>query len=302
MKSYSNEQLFLLVVEMGSFKAVAEHIGGDPSIISRRIASLEQKLTTKLIERSTRSSTPTHAGQIYYQGLRHIIDEQNALEQYVSAHTETPIGRLRVAAPHDFGIRFVMPVLEAMTLDYPQLEVELVLGSDFADLKEQGIDVAIRIGLLPDSSLMCRKIGDVSRVLVAAPSYVQEKGLPTTYSELKNHHFILYRNSINAKNLQLMKNGQVFSQPISGTFTVNSVEAIHQLVLSGRGMHLGPRWAFADDLRAGNLIEILPDYEFPSSPLNALYVSRNYLPAKSKVFIERLKAQYQDNNEQFKGR
>ena len=292
MNEITNEQLYIKVIEAGSFKKAAEQLDTDPSSVSRGIAKLEKRLGIKLVERSTRRSVPTEAGQDYYVGLKKLLDEQLALENLVCGTVNKPTGVLKVAAPHDFGCEFVVPVLEQMTEKYPELSVELLLGSHFEDLKSQGIDVAIRIGELPDSSLICRKIGEVPRVLVAAPEYVEKYGTPTDTKSLSQHNFVLYRKSTYAT--AVVSEEHKFE--MRGNYTVNSVSAIKQLVLNGKGIHIGPIWAFNQELKSGKLIQLLPEISFNSFPVQALYVSRNYLPAKVKRFVDMLVNQYLEHN------
>lgn len=288
MKYITNEKLFLTVVEAGSFKRASEIFSMDPSLVSRRITKLEKRLGVKLIERSTKHSTPTEAGHQYAKGLTKLLEEQAALESAVCGTVNIPSGHLKIAAPHDFGNEFVSPVLEKMTEQYPDLTVELVLGSHYEDLKSKGIDVAVRIGELSDSSLVCRRVGDVPRVLVASPQYLANKGLPKTIKDLESQEFVFYaKNQMDAQakiGLQSVK--------LSGKFVVNSVSAIRQLLLNHRGMHIGPIWAFKKELDSGHLVKVLPNEHFTSYPLHALYISRSYVPAKVRVFIDSLIERY----------
>ncbi|WP_035480030.1 LysR family transcriptional regulator [Aliagarivorans marinus] len=284
MKGITNEQLFLMVVEAGSFKRAAESLDMDPSIVSRRVANLEKRLGVKLIERSTRQSLPSEAGQHYFAGLKTLLEEQQALESQICGTVNTPLGHLKVAAPHDFGCEFVIAVLEKMAERYPQLSVELVLGSHYENLKSQNIDVAVRIGELADSSLICRRIGQVPRVLVASKGYLKKRGVPESVAALAGHDFVFYARS----QIDGLLNVGAQSVRVKGRFVVNSVSAIKQLVLNDKGIHHGPVWAFSKELREGSLVKVLVDEPLKSYPLHVLYVSRNYLPAKIRVFIDTL--------------
>jgi len=288
MIEITNEQIFLTVVEAGSFKGAAESLAMDPSLISRRVASLEKRLNVKLMERSTKQSTPTEQGQRYYQGLKTLFEEKQVLESIVCGSANVPTGHLKVAAPHDFGVEFVMQVLECMADHYPKLTVELVLGSQYENLQTQGIDVAVRIGELPDSSLICRRIGNVPRVLVASKGYIARYGEPTTVAQLDNHHFIFYAKSHMNEPIKIGNQSIV----LKGKFVANSVSAIRQMVMNDQGMHIGPIWAFKKEIMQGNLVKVLPQERFTSSPLHALYVSRAYVPAKVRVFIDALIEKY----------
>lgn len=283
----SDERLFLRVVEAGSLKAAAEQLGTDPSTVSRRLASLEARLGVKLLQRSTRRSTPTDAGARYFDGLRRLVDQQEALEAEISGTVDTPRGRLRVTAPVDFGARFVVPVLAELQSQAPALEVELLLGSGFFDLVEKGIDVAIRIGQLRDSALVARKLGVVPRVLVAAPGYLERRGVPRVPADLEAHDFIFYAGSNADAPIELGgPAGDTTTVLVRGRFIVNSISGIRALVEAGRGLHLGPLWAFDEAIAAGRLEALLPDYGLRAYPLQAVYAPSPYVPAKTRAFIE----------------
>lgn len=279
------EQIYIQVVESGSFKKAAEHLKLEPSSITRKIAALEDRLQVKLLRRSTQRTTPTELGQLYYQGLRKIVDEQNALEEMIRGGVKQLSGKLRIAAPVDFGAQFVMPVVRKLQQQAPDLSVELLLGSYFENLVEQNLDVAVRIGALQDSSLIARKLGQLHRVLVASPDYLAQYGTPTQPEQLVDHNFILY-SSIQASSDIKFADGSCFPHfLIKGNITVNSVTAIRKLVLDGIGIHLGPRWLFSDDLKRNQVIQLLPEKLLKSFPVNAIYTERAYLPEKIKLFI-----------------
>lgn len=280
----SAEQLFIQVVETGSFKKVAAQRNLDASSVSRKVASLEDRLQVKLLRRSTRRTATTELGQRYYERLRRLLDEQQALEEEITGGVHQLAGTLRIAAPVDFGTRFVVPVVQALQKSAPALAVELLLGSPFENLLESNLDVAVRVGELPDSGLIAKKLGDNGRVLVASPKYTDQHGLPATTDELAAHNFVLYSASQGRSDIEFADGGRYPHSQIISNITVNSVTAIRQLVLDGVGIHLGPEWVFADDLAAGRLIRLLPDRPLRSFPINAVYPARAYLPFKVKEF------------------
>ena len=292
----TNEQLFLRVVEAGSLKAAAEQTGADPSAVSRRIAALEDRLGVKLLLRSTKRSRPTEAGTQYYDGMRALIEQQTALEARIAGTVDTPTGKLRVTAPVDFGAEFVAPVLSALQEQAPDLKVELLLGSAFSDLVEQSIDVAIRIGRLPDSSLIARRLGSVPRVIAVSSRYVQENGMPKTPDQAEAHPFIIYRPEQNNTSIKMRRDGKQISMRISGNLTVNCVAAIRTLVSEGRGLHMGPTWMFSEGLSDGSIVQVLPDYELEAFPLHAVYVSSSYVPAKVRAFIDLMRKSVRANS------
>lgn len=280
------EQVYLHVVESGSFKKAAEHLKLEPSSVTRKIAALEGRLKVKLLRRSTQRTTPTELGQLYYEGLRKIIDEQNALEEMIVGGVENLSGKLRIAAPVDFGAQFVVPVVRNMQQQAPDLSVELFLGSYFENLAEQNLDVAVRIGVLQDSNLIARSLGQMDRVLVASPDYLSAHGTPVSVEQLKKHNFILYSPMQARSDIEFDDGGRFSHFMINSNITVNSVTAIRNLVLDGVGIHLGPRWLFEDDIECGRVIKLLTERPLRSFPVSAVYIERSYLPAKIRVFMD----------------
>jgi len=283
------EALFVQVVQAGSFKKAAEQLEIEPSSVSRKISALEDQLSVRLLHRSTRNTRPTELGQRYYEGLKRILDDRAALEEEISNKVGVLSGTFRVSAPVDFGSEFVVPVLRSMQVTAPELTVEILLGSRYVDLVEQGIDVAVRIGELPDSNLVGVRIGEASRVLVAAPSYLSERTIPTTPEDLAGHEFVFYTASQARSDIVFADATRIPHSRFSGHMIVNNVRSIERLVIEGAGIHLGPLWAFRAGLESGKIQQILPDYELKGFPVNAVYPTRAYLPRKTRVFVESLR-------------
>ena len=282
----SAETLFVQVVKAGSFKRAAEQLNLEPSSLSRKVAALEDRLKVKLLHRSTRHTRPTELGQRYFEGLCKIIDEQTALEEGISSRVELLSGSFRVSAPIDFGVEFVVPAIRRLQQEAPGLVVEITLGSGFIDLLEQGIDVAIRIGELADSNLIARKLGEVDRVLVASPEYVKSHRMPKSPEDLSAHNFILYSQTQARSDVEFSDDLRIPHSKIRSSITVNSVRAIRELVRDSVGIHLGPKWAFQDDIESSRIMRLLPDYSLKAFPVHAVYPARSYLPRKTKLFIQ----------------
>ena len=280
------ETLFVQVVKAGSFKRAAEQLNLEPSSLSRKVAALEDRLKVKLLHRSTRHTRPTELGQRYFEGLCNIIDEQAALEEGISSRVQLLSGSFRVSAPIDFGVEFVVPAIRRLQQDAPGLVVDITLGSGFVDLLEQGIDVAVRVGELADSNLIARKLGQDGRVLVASPEYLDSYGVPESPDELSQHNFIFYSQTQARSDIEFTDDLRIPHTRIRSTITVNSVRAIQALVRDGVGIHLGPKWAFKDDIASNRLVSLLPDYPLKAFPVHGVYPARSYLPRKTKLFIQ----------------
>ncbi|MEM7644300.1 MAG: LysR family transcriptional regulator, partial [Pseudomonadota bacterium] len=277
-----DDALFLAVVDGGSFRSAAETAGLDPSRVSRRIAALEHRLGVKLLNRTTRASSPTEAGARYAEGVRRLSDARAALLAEVTGGQDMPRGRLRVAAPVDFGARFVAPVLSEMSAAHGDLVVDLRLGSGFADLLAEGIDVAIRIGRLSDSALTARRVGLSHRVLVAAPEVAARVRAP---EDLAGIEMVSYRPGLTEVPAVFDLDGARHEIRMPSRLGVNSMSAVRAMVLAGRGAHLGPGWAFADDVAAGRLVRILPDAVFAAFPIHAVWSPTPFQPAAPRTFV-----------------
>lgn len=285
MTMETNERIFLRVVEAGSLKAAAERLQTAPSSVSRKIIALEERLGVKLLQRSTRRSVPTAAGHLYYEGMRKLMDEQSALEAHVARETETPTGLLRVSAPNNVGEAHVAPVLASMMAMYPDLKVELILMGEAPVMIEKGLDVSIRLGHLPDSTLICRKLADVPVALVASKEYLKIHGTPTVPSDLEDHDFLLFSRKQLENPVALIGPDGAQAIKIPEKFIINSVSALRQLTLDGAGISLMTKWAFRDQLNSGELVQILPDYHLEPCPLYATYVATAFVPAKIRCFV-----------------
>ena len=286
-----DERLFLRVVESGSLKSAAAAIRMDPSTVSRRIAALEDRLGVRLLQRSTRGSRPTDVGTRYFEGLRAAAAELEALEADITDTRDAPTGLLRITAPSEFGARFVVPVLDHLCQDAPELDVELDLGTAFFDLAERHIDVAVRIGRLPDSALRARRLGSVPRVIVGSRDYLDTHGRPEAPGDLADHEFALYRRRSPKPVVELIaSNGRVESCEMPCRLTVNHIPSIVDIVTRGRALTYGPLWAFQDAIESGALEAVLPQWSLEAYPLHALYRPSPYVPAKIRAFIDRMVA------------
>lgn len=277
---------FIRVVEAGSFRQAAMHLNVEPSTVSRKVASLEQRLNVQLLNRSPQSSTPTELGWEYYERLSTLMLEQTALDDEISQGVSHVKGTIHITAPVDFGTQFVVPVCQKLQQQFPNLNVELKLGSEFRELSTANLDVAVRIGQLPDSTLIAKKVGEVARVLVASPEYLARYGQPKTPNCLLEHRFIFYSSDQRNKLIQFSDGSQIPYKQLAVPFTVNSVTAIRQLVIAGQGIHLGPFWFFREAIEQGLVIPLLSDYPLRSYPVQCVYTSRHYLPIKAREFIK----------------
>ncbi|GLS26044.1 LysR family transcriptional regulator [Marinibactrum halimedae] len=283
-------KLFLRIVEVGSLRQVAIEYMTEASTISRRLSALEKRLGVKLIERSKVQSFPTEVGKAYYERLRHLLTQIDSLESDISDTTNTPSGLLRVSCPVDFGALYIAPWLHDLQQAYPDLKIELLLNDQMVNLVEEGIDVALRIGQLPDSAIRARHLGNMGVAIVGSKQYLETHGTPKTPQDLEKHNFVLY-NWLHKPTSMTFKQGEVEKKVhMNSTFAANNVGAIMNVVKKGGGLHYAPKWFLHKEGRDHDLVEVLEDWQKPSFPLNALYIapSTDLIPAKVRVFIDLL--------------
>lgn len=291
----SLEQAFLQVVEAGSFKKASEHLNIESSSLSRKVAALESRLKVKLLYRSTSKTHPTEFGQTYYDGLRRIVDDQLALEEEIISGVSKIKGRLRIGSTVDLSDQFIVPVVHGMQKQAPELSIELILGSDIDDLTKKNLDIAIRIRLLPDTSMIANSLGEIPRIIVASPGYLSACEAPKTPEDLIHHNAILYTPTQAKTNIEFLDGTRIPYSTLPSNIAVNSLRSIHTLVLKGAGIHCGPTWLYMDDVKAGRLIQLLPSHPVTGFTVSAVYGSRSFLPKKTTEFIELISKQLEDS-------
>lgn len=283
----TSELAFLKTIQLGSIRAAARALGQDPSGISRRITQLEQRLGAHLVDRAGGKTTVTEQGRIYYERLKLIIEQWDALEAEVSGEVLHPSGMLRVTASIDFGQEFLTDWLLEFRTSHPQVDFDLILSGDYLDLNQNAIDLAIRVGRLPDSSLIARKLASVPRVLVASPEYLDRKGVPDTPDDLANHEFVFFSPRNRTEKLVLQGgNGRIFEISRSGGVAVNAVRSAVKAVRAGQGIHSGPLWAFADLIDREEVRVVLPGFAQNAAPLYAVRQPVVVVPARISKFVE----------------
>jgi len=280
--------LFRRVIEVGSFSAVARETGHSQPTVSRSVSELEQRLGTKLINRSTREINMTDAGKQYYDYCIRILDDLSEVEANIRNDQSRLRGTLRVNTPVSFGRMEIAPRLWDFYEKYPDLNIDLMMDDHYVDLVKEGVDVSIRIGPLSDSSLIAKKICESPRLIVASKKYINQYGEPKTLDDLKKHNCVVYT-------LLTTHNEWHFHGPngievirVKGRFSTNSPEAMRDAVIAGVGIGVTPLWLVKNYLDKHDLVTILPDYTPTAFEVHALYPERRYLTARVRTFIEYL--------------
>lgn len=284
MTAISDLDIFARVARTGNMSAAGREMGLSPAVVSKRISLLEERLGARLFQRTTRQLTLTDTGEGYFRRVVDILSLVEEAEDFVSRRNTKPRGLLKVTAPTSFARLHLAPSLNDFLLKYPEVELDLHLTDHFVDIIRDGFDLAVRIGELPDSSLVARKLAPDTRVLVAAPSYVAAMGEPGTLAELEGHN-CLCAGAQDSWRLDGPE-GPV-NLRVKGNIRSDSADFLRQALVSGLGIGLRPTWDIKDDLIAGNLKIVLPQYRGSSNyAIYAVYPCRDYMPEKVNVFIE----------------
>ncbi len=273
---------FVRAVETGSFSAVARELEiGQPNV-SRHIASLEKLIGTRMIHRSTRHLVATPEGQRYYAQARQALDVIAQAESDARGQ-QNPHGLLRVACPTGLATEKIIKAMPEFLARYPDVEVDLRLSDGYIDLVAEGVDIAIRGGVLKDSALRARRIGTSERICVASAGYVAAHGAPVQPADLLQHQCLIYTLMAGGGGGWPFRDGEVH---VTGRLRMNNLEAVRQAVLQGIGIGYLPSWMVADELRSGVVVALLTDHAAGRTPLNAVYSAERLLPLRASVFIE----------------
>ena len=290
MNKFDDLEVFAQVVSAGSLSAAGRELGLSPAVVSKRLRRLEERIGTRLIQRTTRQISLTEAGQGYYERIVAVLAGIEEAEAFVTRRSQQARGLLKVSAPSTFGRLHIAPHLKAFMGANPDLSVSLSLTDRYVDIVAEGFDIAIRIGELSDSSLVARQLAPVRRILCAAPSYIAENGMPENIGELDGHVCLPPHNNEPWK-LE-GPDGPLLYRP-SGPLMTDSSEVIRESLISGLGVALRSTWDISQELKDGKLVQVLPDYRGSRNvAVYAIYASRRFLPTKVRVFVDYLAELY----------
>jgi len=280
----SDLDIFARVARTGNMSAAGREMGLSPAVVSKRISLLEERLGTRLFQRTTRQLTLTETGDGYYRRVVDILSLVAEAEDFVSRRNTKPCGLLKISLPTSFGRLHVAPYLNEFLGRYPEIELDVQLTDNFVDIIGDGFDVAVRIGELQDSSLVARKLAPDNRVICAAPEYIEKYGAPKTLNDLNAHNCL----SAGAQDVWRLEGPDGRRQlRVKGNIRSNSGEFIREALLSGLGVGLRGTWDIGPEIESGRLKVVLPQYRGSSNvAVYAVYPCREFMPAKTNVFIE----------------
>jgi DNA-binding transcriptional LysR family regulator len=276
--------IFVAIVEAGSLVSAARRLRRSPPAVTRALSSLEDRIGLRLVDRTTRRLAPTEAGNGLAERARAFLADY---EEMLVGASQAPIrGVLRITAPVQFGRRHVAPIVSAFLNAYPDMRVELSLNDRNLDLIEEGLDLAVRIGPLADSSLVARQVGSVRRVVVASPAYLARRGVPRTPADLATHDTIFGMALSPAREWRFgpPRRGSVVR--LSPRLLVDDVEAQLQAAQAGRGIARVLSYQVSDEVAAGSLVRLLQDFEPEPLPVQLVTLSRSHMAPKVRAFLD----------------
>ena len=284
--------IFAAVVENNSLAGAARHMNLSPSVVSKQLSALEDRLGVRLLNRTTRRVSLTEVGSAYYERCKRILADVDEAEAAVTTAHSSPRGLLKITAPSTFAHRHVAPHLPGFIDRFPEVQVQLLVADRLVDLVEEGVDLAIRIAQLKDSSLIARKLAPNHRKLVAAPSYLEKWGVPAKPEDLADHALITLQpgNPINDWHFRVDDEERVFRA--RGLIATNHGDSILALALSGAGLTMLAAHVVGEYVQDGRLVSVLDDLVSEDVPIYAVYPSNRHLSPKVRAFVDYLVEMY----------
>lgn len=280
---------FLAVAETGSFTGAAKELGRDASIVSRRVSELEKQLGVRLLSRTTRRVALTEVGALYQRRVQSILDELAEASREASEVAASPQGLLRISIPATFGRQWIAPLLPRFLARHPQIRIDARFSDRQVDVVSEGFDVAIRVGVLRDSSLAARKLASYRNLLVAAPAYLAAQEKPRTPDDLKKHSCLGFTGLSSWPDWPLVRGNQRRTVRPSGPLIADNSEAVLIAAIAGAGITLVADWLAGPALRAGKLIEVLPGWAGKGDGgVYAILPPGRLVPTKTRTFVEEI--------------
>ncbi len=286
---------FVRVAQKGSLTAAGQSEGVAPAVIGRRIDALEEHLGVKLLVRTTRRITLTHEGSAFLEHAQRLLADLASAEASVAAGGLRATGSLRLTAPAGFGRRHVAPLVPRFLAQHPDLHISLNLSDRVVDIVHEGVDVAIRVGDLPDSNLVSQRLADNRRLCVAAPSYLQRAGTPRHPSELARHDcLVLSSDASQSRGWAFQIDEQTVHLRPSGRLDCSDGQVLHEWCRAGLGIAWRSTWEVEQEIARGELVAVLQDYMAPPNGIFAVFAQRKHLPVRVRLWIDYVKQTYAD--------
>jgi DNA-binding transcriptional LysR family regulator len=278
-------ETFVCVVESGTFSGAARILNVGQPAVSKSIALLEERLSVRLLLRSTRGLTPTEAGQAFYARAKRAIEEAQEAELAARGAGSNLTGRLRVCAAVTFARLHIVPAIGRFLKAHPELNIDLVLDDRNVDLLEEGIDIALRMGQLEDSSMTARKIGEAPRRVVGTPAYFEHAGMPASPTDLAAHQAIVYSQRGGGSAWTFRRDSTELTVVVSGRVAITAAEGLRAAVLANLGLAVVSEWMFSPELKSGEVRSVLNDWRLPPVELWAVFPAGRMVNAKTRAFL-----------------
>ncbi|WP_144152360.1 LysR family transcriptional regulator [Paraburkholderia sp. BCC1885] len=278
-------EIFIRVVDTGSFSAAARHYDVGQPAVSKAIAQLEEWLGVKLLLRSTRALTPTEAGTSFYQRAKRAVEETDEAVLAARGTASGLSGKLRVSAAVCFARLHIVPRLPEFIAKHPNLDLELVLDDRNIDLVEEGIDLALRMGVLADSNMTARRLSEARRRVIGTPEYFERQGIPQEPADLLGHRAVIYtRDQGGGEEWKFRKETAEVSVKMQGQVKITATEGVRAAVIADMGLAIVSEWAFTPELKSGKVISVMDDWMLPSINLSAVYPTGRLASTKARQF------------------
>jgi DNA-binding transcriptional LysR family regulator len=291
MDIIASMKVFVAIVDGGSFAAAADRLEMSRAMVSKHMSGLEDHLGTRLLNRTTRRLSLTESGSAFHERSQQIIADVAEAEQVAGATAAAPRGVLKITMPLSYGQHRLGRIIAGFASAYPQVKLDISLSDRKANLIEEGFDLAIRIGALPESGLIARKLGTDHSIICAAPAYLARHGTPRTPQELAAHACLGYTLSGNGDEWRLAGPGGLVTVRSGGPVRADNGDILRLAALSGAGLIFQPRFIVEEDLAARKLVQVLPEFMSPELGIYAIYPSRKHLSPKVRTFVDFLVAQ-----------
>jgi DNA-binding transcriptional LysR family regulator len=277
-------EIFIRVVDTGSFSAAARHYDVGQPAVSKAVAQLEEWLGVKLLLRTTRALTPTEAGTSFYLRAKRAVDETDEAVLAARGTASGLSGKLRVSAAVCFARLHIVPRLPEFMKEHPSLDLELVLDDRNIDLVDEGIDVALRMGVLADSNMTARRIAEASRRIIGTPDYFKRHGIPKAPADLLAHQAVIYTRDGGGEDWKFRKETAEVSVKMQGRLKITATEGLRAAVFAEMGLAIASEWAFTPELKSGAVVSVMDDWVLPSISLSAVYPTGRLASTKARLF------------------
>lgn len=288
MDQLQSLSIFTTVADEGGFAAAARALGLSPPVVTRAVQMLEDRIGVRLFDRTTRSVSLTETGRGYYVDCQRILNDLAEADRRAAGVHSAPQGRVMVTASSLFGRKIVTPALLGLMDVYPEISLSTLFVDRVVHLQDEGIDVAVRIAQLPDSSLMAVRVGVVRRVLVAAPEYLDRMGRPETPEDLSRHDLIHFSSSVDASGWPLQRNGKTTLVKVASRLHTNTADVAIAAACAGRGITRVLSYQAADEVAARQLEPVMPGFNPPDVPVHVVHKEAHHVSARVRAVVDHL--------------